>query len=148
MGKTLIAENMFPEIVKLYNTEGKTAAYDMIRSEFGVKRPYFVLRRIKASGKYTYDEATDRFIAEGEYAGDDVFMDLDELCGETPDKDPGSHDRKVDDARLPTMERLVNELINDRLLTLSRYITLDNTAKTILIDQSSLIADGYRVVTH
>jgi hypothetical protein len=46
------------------------------------------------------------------------------------------------------MEALVNELINDRLLTLSRYITLDTSTRTIIIDRTSLSADGYRVVTH
>jgi hypothetical protein len=46
------------------------------------------------------------------------------------------------------MERLVHELISDRLLTLSRYITLESSTRTILIDQTSLSADGYQVVTH
>ena len=46
------------------------------------------------------------------------------------------------------MEMLVRELINDRLLLLSRYITLDTSAKTVIIDQPSLSADGYRIVTH
>ena len=38
--------------------------------------------------------------------------------------------------------------ISDRLLTLTRYITLDSSTRTILIDQTSLSADGYQVVTH
>ena len=52
------------------------------------------------------------------------------------------------DTRPVAMEKLVRELIRDRLLTLSRYITLDSSTRTILIDQTSLSADGYQVVTH
>lgn len=147
MGKTIVAENMFPQIVELYNTEGKTAVFEKMRSQFGIKRPYFVLRRIKDSDMYNYDEDNDRFISVQESTGDDVFMDLDELCG-APTIRRGASNERIAEAQLPTMEKLVNELINDRLLTLSRYITLDSAARTIMIDQTSLAADGYRVVTH
>ena len=53
MGKTVIGEEAFPEIVKMYNSEGKTAAYDYLRSSCGIKHPYFVINRIRESGKYT-----------------------------------------------------------------------------------------------
>lgn len=147
MGKTIVTENMFPQIVELYNTEGKTAVFEKMRSQFGIKRPYFVLRRIKDSDMYTYDEDNDKFISVQASTGDDVFMDLDELCG-APTIRRGASNEHIAEPQLPTMEKLVNELINDRLLTLSRYITLDSAARTIMIDQTSLAADGYRVVTH
>lgn len=147
MGKTIISENMFPEIVELYNTEGKIAVYDMIRSQFGIKRPYFVLRRLKDSDAYKYDEENDRFISTQISAGDDLFMDLDELCGLRTHRRSAPVKLAAKDHML-TMENLVNELINDRLLTLSRYITLDSATRTIMIDQTSLTSDGYRVVTH
>jgi hypothetical protein len=46
------------------------------------------------------------------------------------------------------MEKLVQELIGDRLLALSRYITMDTSSRTVLVDRSLLIADGYRVELH
>lgn len=138
---------MFPEIVEMYNTQGKTAVYDMICSKYGIKRPYFVLRRIKESDRYTYDEDSDRFICTQDSIADDVFMNLDELCGASA-ADYTDAASQSSETQLPAMEKLVNELISDRLLTLSRYITLDTSSKTILIDQSSLVTDGYRVVTH
>ena len=74
-------------------------------------------------------------------------MDLDELCDRTAL--PKAHQMEaVTDLRPAAMERLVHELISDRLLTLSRYITLDSSTRTILIDQTSLSADGYQVVAH
>ena len=41
MGKTTIRERAFPKIIEQYNIGGKTAAYDYLRSEYGIKHPYF-----------------------------------------------------------------------------------------------------------
>jgi len=147
MGKTIIGEDVFPKIIEQYNSGGKTAAYDYLRCQYGIKHPYFVINRIKECGKYSYNEDTDQFSYTDSSSGDGVFMDLDELC----DRTALSTARKmqpVTDPRPAAMERLVHELISDRLLTLSRYITLDSSTRTILIDQTSLSADGYQVVTH
>ena len=146
MGKTVIKESMFSEIIDLYNSQGRTAAYDLIRSKYGVKNPYSTMTRIKRSGIYTYNPDTDQFVGGvGKSSPDSVFMDLDELCG-TSIVETGRCAGEQAVMRRSSMEML--ELINDRLLLLSRYITLDTSAKTVLIDQSSLSADGYHIVTH
>lgn len=144
MGKTIISEDIFPALVDVYNREGKTSAYDIIRNRYGVKNPFFVINRIKKCGKYTYDPENDRFSAAESDAANRVFMDLDELCGTIVSETAGT----IEDSRPAAMERLVHELISDRLMMLSRYITLDSSSRTIMIDQSSLSADGYRIVTH
>ena len=147
MGKTIIGEEAFPKIIEQYNSGGKTAAYDYLRSEYGIKHPYFVIKRIKECGKYLYDADTDHFSGIDTSVADGVFMNLDELCGTTAVTAVRQPD-PVSDSRPAAMEKLVHELISDRLLTLSRYITLDSSTRTILIDQTSLSADGYQVVTH
>ena len=79
MGKTIIGEEAFPKIIEQYNSGGKTAAYDYLRSEYGIKHPYFVINRIKECGKYLYDADTDHFSGINTSVADGVFMDLDEL---------------------------------------------------------------------
>ena len=148
MARTVIPDTMFPELVKLYNTDGKIAMYDLLRSQYGMKQPYFVLQRIKGSDKFEYDAEADRFIAKESSIADDVFMDLDELCSSQIVEKHFDDDISRTDPRKTAMENLVNELINDRLLTLSRYITLDGASRIILIDQTSLSQDGYRIITH
>ena len=147
MAKTIIREDAFPRIIEEYNSGGKTAAYDYLRSHYGNRHPYFVINRIKECGKYSYDADTDRFAETITSDTDSVFMDLDELCNRTALSSERQAET-VTDPRPAAMERLVHELISDRLLTLSRYITLDSSTRTILVDQTSLSADGYRVVTH
>ena len=147
MSKTMIKESDFPEIVNEYNSAGKTAAYDLIRSRYHVKNPYFVMNRIKGCDKYDYDAETDRFSAVETSAADNIFMDLDELCGTVVPKALQASEAAT--VNRPTnMEQLVQELISDRLLTLSRYITMDTSTRTILIDRTSLSTDGYQVITH
>lgn len=147
MGKAVIGEELFPEVIEQYNTCGKTSTYDYLRSKYGIKHPYFVIKRIRECGKYTYNPETDHFSECCASNADNVFMDLDELCG-TAVATAKSSGTTVADSRPVAMEKLVHELISDRLLTLSRYITLDSGARTILIDQTSLSADGYQVITH
>lgn len=147
MSKTIIREEAFPEIIEQYNSGGRTAAYDYLRSRYGIKHPYFVIKRIKECGEYSYNVNTDQFSVTGKSAADSVFMDLDELCAITVSAMACRTDPAAD-TRSMSMEKLVHELISDRLLTLSRYITLDSSTRTILLDQTSLSADGYQVVTH
>ena len=147
MSKTIINEEEFPRIVERYNDGGKTAAYDFLRSEFGIKHPYFVMNRIKSCGRYSYDPDADRFLGLEIKAAESVFMDLDQLCSSTITEAPVQA-KITTDMRPAAMEKLVHELISDRLLTLSRYIVLDSSTRTITIDQSSLSADGYQIVTH
>lgn len=147
MSRTVIGEETFPEIIRTYNNEGKTGAYDLLRSRYGIKRPYFVISRIKKCGKYNYDVENDRFVPLDEAPGEQIFMDLDELCS-TPAITPSKVYKPQDNTRQEAMEQLVKELISDKLLSMSRYINMDTSTRTILIDETSLSADGYRIITH
>lgn len=147
MGSVVVKEQDFPEIVIKYNNEGKAAAYSYLRDKYHVKNPFVVIRRIKRSDRYNYDMEADRFVEPVTMEAENVFMDLDELCGTAVSKQQ-ELPKEVTDGRPMAMEKLIHELISDRLLTLSKYIMLDSTTRTILIDQTSLSADGYQIVTH
>lgn len=147
MSRTIVKEDIFPKIVEQYNNNGKTAAYDLLRNKYGIRHPYFVLNRIRECGKYIYDPDMDRFTEVEAGPADNVFINLDELCGTAVVKAQQPAE-SITDNRPMAMEKLVHELISDRLLTLSRYITLDSSTRRILIDQTSLTADGYQIVTH
>ena len=102
-----------------------------------------VMTRIKKDGRYGYDEVKDRFEdypACGE-SGEGLFLGIEELCALSPAAPaPGPAAGKH-----AGLEKLVQELLGDRLLLLSRYITLDSSTRTMMVDQSSLLADGYTV---
>ena len=150
MGKTIINESIFSEITELYNEKGKRAAYELIRTKYGLKNPYNTLMRIKRSCRYLYNPETDRFIStDAESSAEAVFMKMDELCRlETGANHPALQEKGKALNRTAEMEKLIGELVSDRLLLLSKYVLLDTSARRILIDQSSLQQDGYQIETH
>ena len=86
MGKTVIKEDMFPEIISHYNTGGRKAADALLRERYGILHPAGVVRRIKKDGRYGYDEVKDRFEdypACGE-SGEGLFLGIEELCALSP----------------------------------------------------------------
>jgi len=46
------------------------------------------------------------------------------------------------------MEKLIHELMSDRLLELGKYVVIDPSERTIVIDRTSLTENGYTIVTH
>lgn len=144
----IIKETDFPELVEIYNTKGRREMYDHIRSRYGLKNPYFVLRRLMKSDRYTYNEALDKFNPaerdNSEAETSELFISLDELCDRHL---PVQAAEKQSLRNRPTeaMEHLVHTLISDRLLELSRYVWLDPALKMIRVDRSTLEEDGYRL---
>lgn len=143
----VIDESEFPAIVEIYNRNGLKAANAYIRTNYGLKNPWSVISRIRKTPGYKYDEANNRFIIPYKRTEEQVFMSIDDLCGNKK-----SQPEKTGDAVNPrntvSMENLIHELISDRLLELSRYVTLEASSRTILIDRTSMIADGYKAVIH
>jgi hypothetical protein len=103
---------------------------------------------MKNSEELEYMPEEDKFkIHSGPSDSDNVFMSMEELC--TPAVTQSQHQATIKmDSRPEAMEKLIQELIGDRLLEIRRYVTLDSLSKTLIIDKTSLVSDGYQVVTH
>jgi hypothetical protein len=136
------------KIVQVYNSKGRIAAYDLLRSQYGVKYPYALLKRIEKNPKFEYCQTEDRYQIRSEANAEGVFMSMEELCSPMVPQHVRSSEKEFIDSRPVEMEKLIQELLGDRLLELSRYITLDSLSKTMLIDQTSLKSAGYRIITH
>lgn len=137
-----VTPEKFPEIIEVYNTEGKTAAHDLIRSQYGIKNPTCVMKRLKQSAEFSYNPETDLFGIQSHKEEEGIFLNLDDLCSHVPaKKDPGVSKEPKTDA----MEKLIQTLISDRLLEISRYVTMDPLNRCIMVDKTSMQADGYEV---
>lgn len=142
-----INDGELPGIVQVYNSEGRTAAYGLLRSQYGIKNPYFVIKRIRKNPRFEYNEAEDRYLVRDEPDAAGVFMSMAELCSPVAPQHFPTSEKQLSDNRPAAMEKLIRELLGDRLLELSRYIALDPSAKTMAIDLASLKAAGYRIIT-
>jgi hypothetical protein len=137
-------------IAREYNRLGRKSICEKLKTEYGIKNTTSVLKRIKNRDGIEYIESEDRFEIHSDPSenGDDVFMSMDELCSPHTDKTARGKEFKTDtESRPEAMDRLVRELIGDRLLELSRYVTLDTISKKLLVDLTSLTNEGYRMET-
>ena len=144
-----IKDRNLPELAEIYNSGGKDALYKKLRETFGIKYPWSTLARMKDVDHLGYDEATDRFSVEQcNQADENLFMSMDELC--SPVRPQHVYEKKTEQnaPKAEAMEKLVKELIGDRLLELSRYVVMDTLNKTMIIDKTALTDAGYTLVTH
>lgn len=139
---TKVTAEKFPEIIEVYNAEGKTAAHDLIRNQFGIKNPTCVMKRLKQSAEFSYNPETDLFGIQSKKEEEGLFLNLDDLCCRTVQKQETAMPRE---AKTDAMEKMIQTLISDRLLEISRYVTLDPVNRQIFIDKTSMQADGYEV---
>ena len=135
-------------VVEVYNNEGRTAAYNLLRRQYGVKNPYFIKKRIAKDPRFEYDPERDCYLVKDLTETDHLFMSIEELCSPVLPQRIQTSEKHLIDNRSADMEKLIQELLGDRLLELSRFITLDSLSKTMIIDHTSLKSAGYRVVTH
>lgn len=140
-----VAPDHYPEIIKVYNSEGKNAAYDLIRSQFGIKNPTYIVKRMKQAAELFYNAEQDRFETHCFSQEEEIFMDLEDLCGTSTAKTDMTHPKDRESQNPLSMEKLVQTLISDRLLEMSKYITMDPVGRQIIVDKTSMQADGYRV---
>ena len=145
-----IKDDEFKELARLYNDEGvKSICITCSGTGIEIKNPYFVFQKMKNKADLEYDPEQDCFrIESGPEESDGIFMSMEELCSPMVPRHVMSDKEHISASRPEAMEKLVRELIGDRLLELSRYVALDSLSKTMIIDKTSLESDGYQLVTH
>jgi hypothetical protein len=134
------------EIAQHYNNHGRMAAYELL-AKYSIKYPSAVIKRLKNHSNFTYDKDRDCFMFDEKATADDVFMSMEDLCAPDDVVKAQRHISKVN-GRSEAMEKLIHDLLGDRLLELSRYITLESASKTMIIDQTSIKNAGYVIITH
>ena len=144
-----IKDDELKELACYYNEEGKGSLYELLRDQYEIKNPYFVFQRMKNKEDLGYNPEQDHFQTEsGLEDPDGLFMSMDELCSPMVPQHVMPEAEKISSSRPEAMEKLVRDLIGDRLLELSRYVVLDTLSKTMVVDKTSLENDGYQLVTH
>lgn len=147
MATTLIQKSQIPEIIQLYNTEGPKAANEALVTKYGYKEPSAFFRRVKSLGMYVYDKGSKKYVeADRAASKESARLGMDEPCATNPQQTSVSVSQWQ--KKEETLAKLANELINERFLILSRYVRLDPMERQVFIDETSLRADGYKVITY
>ena len=144
-----VKDKNLPELAGIYNSYGKDALYKQLKDKYGIKYPGSTLSRMKTIDTLAYDATTDRFNAGFcEKTADDIFMSMDELCSQEKQQKEVLVKTVQAMPKSDAMDRLIKELLGDRLLELSRYVMLDTLNRSMTIDKTALIDAGYTLITH
>ena len=132
-----------------YNTEGKDAMYSLIREKYMVKNPSCVFTSMKKASYLAYNPENDRFMfREQEATEANIFLDIETLCSGKRQLEKSDSPIKSAVHLHKSMDALIQELIGERLLTLSQYVSLDPVEKVLRVDETWLKNDGYRLILH
>jgi hypothetical protein len=132
----------YPLIIKTYNEQGSQATVVLLETKYGLKSPRSFLSRMKNNTKYQYDHASNKFGAI--LKAEELFLGLDELCNKSNSTPDSLIVAKA--AKQPSLPTLMQELMQEKLLELTKYIQLNRAMNTVSIDKSALMSDGYSVV--
>lgn len=136
------------ELAELYNSNGKETVYALLKTKYNIKYPYSVFKRMCEHPELSYDKEKDYFKFNTKQNTENVFMSMEELCSPIIPQHIKSKEEHQIDSRPAAMGKLIQELIGDRLLELSKYVTIDSISKRIIVDKTTLIQDGYQMITH
>ena len=137
------------QLAQTYNTEGKAQMYAILKDKYFVSNPSQVFACMKKAPYLMYDAVQDRFnVKDLETNEANIFLNIDALCAKKGNQTRTTNLITGDKAVHKSMESLVQELIGERLLTLSQYVSLDTTGKILRLDKTSLTNDGYQLILH
>lgn len=147
MARYKVKEENLKELAETYNAHGKKELYELLDSKYGIKNPYFVFRRMCAKPDLSYDSERDAFTFGGKANAENAFLSIEELCSPTVPCHVNRKEQQEIDGRPAAMDKLIRELIGERLLELSKYVTIDPLSKRVMVDKTTLTMDGYRLIT-
>ena len=135
----------YEKIAKIYNESGNQAAMEYIQENYGSKAPRGVIMRIKNSPGFSFDSVNNKIITSNASEGE-IFMGVEELCNKkVANEIPTLKTVSVSGIEDITLELLYKDLMQEKLMELSKYIKLNRYSNTVIIDKTALKMDGYQI---
>lgn len=129
-----------PRIIAIYNEKGKKEAFKYIENVLQ-RKPGNVLYRLRNNPEYGYSKVSDKFNCSYEQ----TFLSIEDLCNQAMVKKE-THIETVTTTDA-AYESLINTIIKEKLLEYSKYIKLDMSLHSCIINKTALIDAGYNVKT-
>lgn len=136
----------FPEFVNIFNTQGKDAARLLAREKYNRSFEY-IQRKVRYESDYYFDRTLKKYKNKDKNIIEADFMSLDELdnygtqvaVSKNSEPLPGlSKDESFD--------QLINELIKDRMLELSKYISISHETRQLTVKSKTIKNDGLSLI--
>lgn len=126
----------FKTFVEIFNTQGKKAAVRHVADTYGVRYDTIV-KRLRRDSEYIFNQSRDRYVLKSDNGSESPFLTVDELCNnERPKNQP------VD---VVDQDGIISSLIRDKFFEISKYVTLENSSKKIILKLDAARKAGYDI---
>lgn len=136
----------FPEFVNIFNTQGKDAARLLAREKYNRSFEY-IQRKVRYESDYYFDRTLKKYKNKDKNIIEADFMSLDELdnygtkVAVTKNSEP-----LLGLSKDESFDQLINELIKDRMLELSKYISISHETRQLTVKSKTIKNDGLSLI--
>ncbi|GAA0761850.1 hypothetical protein [Clostridium sartagoforme] len=131
----------YEKFIHIFNNEGKKAAKEFVANTTSINYDYFV-RLLKKYTNYVYNRTFKRYELSADESS--TFMSMDDLINKGKDdatKVAESFPEKV--YYKDPIAELNIDILQDRLIEISKYIKISQSTKSIEINMGRLRESGY-----
>lgn len=126
----------FKTFVDIFNTQGKKAAIEHVTQTYEVRYDTIV-KRLRRDSEYIFDPRRDRYVLKSSNCPESPFLTMEELCG--------SEKPKVQQADFINSDKIISSLIRDKFFEVSKYVTLENSSRRIILKLDAAKSAGYDI---
>jgi len=126
----------FKTFVDIFNTQGKKAAIEHVTQTYGVRYDTIV-KRLRRDSKYIFDQSRDRYVLKSSNGSESPFLTVEELCNNEQPKFPQTGTADSD--------KIISNLIKDKFFEISKYVTLENSSRKIILKLDAARNAGYDI---
>ena len=139
----------FDEFVNEINENGKNAAKTLVRDKYNLNFEQ-VKRRLINGTDYYFDASTRLYKHKAQASDTADFMSLEELDNQQPHKVVKTTKNRIDApigaSSNSNFDEMVKELIKDRIMELSKYVSIDHASRCVVVKTDNLKLDGFDLV--
>lgn len=126
----------YKKFVDTFNNHGKIAAVKYVSETYGVRYDTIV-KRLKKESDYMYSQQGDKYVLKTERNDEGAFLSIEELCKTEKPKEQKTISIKYDE--------ILFDLIKDKFMEMSKFITLESSNKKILLKLDAARIAGYDI---
>lgn len=126
----------FKTFVDIFNTQGKKAAVKHVTETYGIRYDTIV-KRLRRDSEYIFDQSRDRYVLKSDNGSASPFLTVEELCN---NEKPKAQQNRIIDS-----DEIISQLIKDKFFEVSKYVTLENSSRKIILKLNAARHAGYDI---
>lgn len=134
----------YDEFVNIFNRKGKEFTENFVKEKYG-KGYARIQKLVVKESKYYYNLNSRKYEEKPPIAVDAAFISIDELY-KGKDIESASIDPSKGLYVPPTLDEIMLEMIKDRVLELSQFITIDHCNRKIVVKSKLVQSSGYDLI--